>query len=169
MKANKIAHILIILLILVVNIGCDQVSKKIVRQHVDYNEKISLISDHFTLTKIENTGAFLSMGDSLPQFLSLLVLIILPLLALVGALAYLFLKKGLSKYKIVGIGFVVSGGIGNIFDRIMYGSVTDFLHIDFGLFQTGIFNMADLSIMTGAFILLFETFVNKRKANLNLE
>jgi len=49
------------------------------------------------------------------------------------------------------------GGIGNVYDRIIYGSVTDFLHIDLGLFETGIFNMADVSITTGALILLANT------------
>jgi signal peptidase II len=46
------------------NIGCDQVSKSIVRQRIDYNEQISLLNDHLTLTEIENTGAFLGIDQS---------------------------------------------------------------------------------------------------------
>ena len=58
--------------------------------------------------------------------------------------------------------FLIGGGLGNIFDRALYGSVTDFLHIDFGLFQTGIFNMADVSVMVGVFtILLYSYFFKK--------
>ncbi len=52
--------------------------------------------------------------------------------------------------------FLIGGGIGNIYDRIVYGSVTDFLHMDFVLFRTGIFNLADVSIMVGIGLLLLQ-------------
>jgi len=37
---------------------------------------------------------------------------------------------------------LIGGGIGNVYDCILFGSVTDFLHLDFGIFRTGIFNFA---------------------------
>lgn len=55
---------------------------------------------------------------------------------------------------ILSIGFVVGGGIGNMIDRVLYQSVTDFLHIRMGPIQSGIFNMADVSIIIGMGILL---------------
>ncbi|MFN7601698.1 MAG: signal peptidase II [Bacteroidota bacterium] len=73
-------------------------------------------------------------------------------------------KKNLPNLTIIGICFVVGGGIGNIYDRLIYGSVTDFLHIDFVIFQTGVFNMADVSIMTGTFIVICESYF--RRTNL---
>ena len=48
-----------------------------------------------------------------------------------------------------------------MYDRIIYGSVTDFLHIDFVIFQTGIFNLADVSIMAGMFLILIQSFRKK--------
>jgi signal peptidase II len=98
-----------------------------------------------TLTKIENTGAFLSLGQSMPKILRTIFLTILPLIILGLTFIYLLTKKNLSSFKVVGLCFVIGGGVGNLFDRVVYGSVTDFLHIDFGIFQTGIFNMADVS------------------------
>jgi signal peptidase II len=163
MKAKGILRTLIIFTILSSNIGCDQVSKNIVRQRIDYNEHISLIDNYFTLTKIENTGAFLSLGDTLPQPIRILLLTILPLIVLGLALIYVLTKRGLSNLTILGICFTVGGGIGNIYDRAIYGSVTDFLHIDFVLFQTGIFNMADVSIMTGMLIILIEAYFKRPK------
>ena len=62
---------------------------------------------------------------------------------------------------LIGLCFVIGGGVGNLFDRILYGSVTDFLYLKFGIFQTGIFNMADVSIMTGISIVLLQ-FLLKR-------
>ena len=147
------------------NIGCDQISKSIVRQRINYNEQIGLMNNYVTLTRIENTGAFLSLGNSLPQPIRVLLLTILPLCVLGLTLIYLLTKRNLSNLTIVGICFVVGGGFGNIYDRIIYGSVTDFLHIDFLIFQTGIFNMADVSIVTGIFILLLNSYFGGTKLN----
>jgi signal peptidase II len=163
MKIKKILRTLVILAILSSNIGCDQISKNIVRQQIDYNEQISLVDNFLTLTKIENTGAFLSLGQSLPQPIKILLLTILPLVVLGLTFIYLLTKKNLSNLTIIGICFIVGGGIGNIYDRLIYGSVTDFLHIDFVIFQTGIFNMADVSIMTGTFMILVESYISRTK------
>ena len=158
MRIKKILRTLTILVILSSNIGCDQISKSIVRQRIQYNEELSFVGNHLTLTKIENTGAFLSLGHSMPKILKIIFLTILPLIVLGLGFIYLLTTKKLSNFKIIGLCFIVGGGVGNIFDRIVYGSVTDFLHIDFEIFQTGIFNMADVSIMTGLFILIFESY-----------
>ncbi len=145
---------MLLALMLVLNIGCDQVSKNIVREKIDYNENISIIKNCFILTKVENTGAFLSAGNDLPYFVRLVLLSILPVIVLGYGLFYLFYKTNLPKVMQIGLCFLIGGGIGNVYDRIAFGSVTDFLHIDFGLFRTGIFNLADVSIMTGIGILL---------------
>ncbi|MEQ1586719.1 MAG: signal peptidase II [Cyclobacteriaceae bacterium] len=163
MKAKRILRTLVILTILSSTIGCDQISKNIVRQRIDDNEQISLINNYLTLTKVENTGAFLSVGHNLPAPIKLLLLTILPLIVLGLALFYLLTKRGLFNLTMLGICLMVGGGVGNIYDRLIYGSVTDFLHIDFVLFQTGIFNMADVSIMTGMFVILFDSYFKRTK------
>ena len=162
MKSKLIKGILIFAIIFL-NIGCDQISKNIVRKKVDHNANITLIDNFLTLTKIENSGAFLSMGDSLPSLLKTLFLLILPIAALLYGVIYVLTKKGLSKINIFGICCVIGGGTGNIYDRLLYGSVTDFLHMNFFIFQTGIFNMADVSVMVGMFILVYETVINKKQ------
>jgi signal peptidase II len=64
---------------------------------------------------------------------------------------------------------IIGGGIANVYDRIIYGSVTDFLYIDLGgVFRTGIFNLADLFVTTGMIILLFASFNNKKHSELEL-
>jgi signal peptidase II len=151
----------LILTIIMLNIGCDQVSKIIVRQKIDYNESIIVIKNHFTLTKVENTGAFLSAGNNLPDFVRFLLLSIFPIVVLGFSLYYLITQNNLPKGMQIGICFLIGGGIGNVYDRIIYGSVTDFMHIDFGLFKTGIFNLADVSIMIGIGILLIQSFKKK--------
>lgn len=163
MNLKPFLRTLAILTILISNVGCDQISKSIVRERINYNEQISLANSYVTLTKIENNGAFLSLGHALPQPVKLLLLTILPMISLGLGFLYLFTNKNLSNMTIVGICSIVGGGIGNIFDRLIYGSVTDFLHIDFVIFETAIFNMADVSIMTGVFALVLEAVRSKNE------
>jgi signal peptidase II len=162
MKINKIIRTGLILIILSSNIACDQISKKLVRQKINYYEQVQLVSSYVTLTKVENSGAFLGLGDSLPQWIKLIVLKILPLLAIAYAIIFLLTKDNLSWLTLLGISFLIGGGTGNLFDRLIYGSVTDFLHMDFIIFHTGVFNMADVSVMTGMFILLGEFYLKKK-------
>lgn len=158
---KKNLRIVLLLAMVALNIGCDQVSKSIIRNKVDYNESINIIKDHFIITKVENTGAFLSAGNNLPDTVRFILLSILPIIVLGYALFYLLYKINLPRAIQVGMCFLIGGGIGNVYDRIIYGSVTDFLHIDFGLFRTGIFNLADVSIMIGIGILLINSFKQK--------
>ena len=134
--------------------GCDQVSKSIVRSRLSYHEQIELIDEHFILTKVENTGAFLSMGSTLSDPLRNILLLILPSIALVVAMGILLINTTINRGLVLGLCFILGGGIGNMVDRIAYGSVTDFLHIDLNFVRTGVFNMADVSIMIGVFVTL---------------
>jgi signal peptidase II len=153
---------LAILLIVICNVGCDQISKSIVRKEIRYYDNIKVYTENITLTKVENSGAFLSMGSVLPEFLKFTLFIILPAIVLLSGLYFILSKATLSRLTIVGAAFVIGGGIGNLYDRIMFGSVTDFLHIDFILFQTGIFNLADVSIMIGMGMIIVAAYINKR-------
>jgi signal peptidase II len=92
-----------------------------------------------------------------------ILLSLVPLAILGFGVGYLFTKKNLSKAMLLGFAFVIGGGIGNLYDRLVHGSVTDFMHIDFVIFQTGIFNMADVSIMTGMAIVIIGSFVDRHK------
>jgi signal peptidase II len=161
MRFSGFLRALIILLVLSSNISCDQLSKSYVRQAVNEFETISLFNNYITVMKVENTGAFLSLGNTLPVALRLLLLVFLPVLVLGFGVYFIFRKQDLGRTTLFGICCVLGGGIGNIFDRIMYGSVTDVLHIDFVLFQTGVFNLADVSIMAGVFIVLIDSYRKK--------
>jgi signal peptidase II len=162
MKAKNLFRSIFILMLVALNIGCDQLSKTIVRQEVSYNDNIKIFTDHFTLMKVENTGAFLSVGSALPGSIKFLVLTLIPILVIAFAIYWLLVKTRIPYLIVIGSCFLIGGGIGNLFDRLRYGSVTDFLHIDFGLFQTGVFNLADVSIMFGIFLILIQTYILNR-------
>lgn len=162
---NKVHKILIIFFIVITNISCDQISKNVVRHQVEYQEEISLIKNHFTLTRVENIGAFLSLGNSMSYPFRVLLLSLFPLLIIGFGIFYLVTNNNISKAFMIGLCFIIGGGIGNIFDRIAYGSVTDFLHLKFGFLQTGVFNLADVSVMTGIFILIFFNYLSRPAGN----
>jgi signal peptidase II len=162
MKTRVFIRTILILLILGLNIGCDQVSKSIVRHKMEYYDQIGFLHNHFTLSRVDNTGAFLSLGDSLSGPLKVILLNILPMLAIVFGLFFILTRTNLNKVTLFGVILIVGGGFGNIYDRIVHGSVTDFMHINFVIFQTGIFNVADVSIMTGMFIILLQAWFNRK-------
>jgi signal peptidase II len=159
MKMKTLSRSLLILLLVSLNIGCDQLSKKIVREEVSYTDNIKIFTDHFTLMKVENTGAFLSMGSALPGSIKFFLLTLMPIIVIGLATYWLLVKRRIPVLVVIGSCFLIGGGIGNLFDRLRYGSVTDFLHIDFGLFQTGVFNLADVSIMFGISLILIQAYV----------
>jgi len=161
-KTLTLIKIAIVLLVISVNIGCDQVSKNLVREKIYDSQIIGFVGDHFTLTKVENTGAFLSLGDDIPVKIKFVLLTLFPLAMLVGALIFLIIKK-VPRVPLIAACFVIGGGIGNLYDRILYGSVTDFMHIRFGFLQTGIFNMADVSVTVGVSILAVWYYLEDRK------
>jgi signal peptidase II len=163
MTSNKFTRAAIILFILALNIGCDQLTKSIVRKNMTDNQVIGYIANHVTLEKTENTGAFLSLGDSLGGPVRDILLVILPLIAVLLGLGFILYKTNIPNFRLLGIILIIGGGAGNLYDRIVHGSVTDFMHIDFVIFQTGVFNVADMSIMAGMFIIILDSWLNNKK------
>ena len=162
MKSSRLIRTLLILLVLALNIGCDQLSKSFIRHNLDEYSEYTYLHQHIRIRRAENTGAFLSLGDSLSGPMKTILLNVLPLLAVLFGLYYIFAKADLNRLTLVGIIFIVGGGIGNIYDRVVHGSVTDFMHIDFGIFETGVFNVADMSIMAGTFMILLHAWFKKK-------
>jgi signal peptidase II len=163
MKLTAICRKSLILLLILMNIGCDQVSKYIVRGNIEYYQQVELIKDNLILTKVENTGGFLGFGSAIHPLIKKILFLAFPALVLIILMGFILTRTRDNIYFITGISFIIGGGIGNIFDRIVHGSVTDFLHIDIGIFRTGIFNLADVSIMFGtAFILIYNLTKRRR-------
>ena len=160
----NIKRIVLVFTLIILNIGCDQVSKNMVRNQVEFRSTTEIIGEKFILTNVENAGAFLGMGSDLNPIVKTIFLLILPIVVLLLVLWYLITKQDLDNLTILGLSFIVGGGIGNLYDRILYGQVTDFFHIDFGgIFRTGIFNMADVSVMVGMGLILLASFIIKKK------
>jgi len=165
--SNKKRSLFIIVLILV-NVALDQISKFWVRADVIPGSEAPIIGDIFTLHNVENTGAFLGMGSDFNPTLKLILLLILPIIVLGLVLHHIFKDKNMDKLSLIGFCCIIGGGFANVFDRFAYGSVTDFLHIDFGgSLRTGIFNLADISVSFGMILLLIAAIKNSKKEKKN--
>jgi len=127
--------------------------------------QINVIKDYFQLIWVENKGAFLGMGSDMNPTLRLIFLLILPTLVLGYVIYYILKTKELDRLSLIAFCCIVGGGIANVFDRIVYGEVTDFFFINLGgVFKTGIFNVADLSVTIGMVMLLLSGFINRNKS-----
>lgn len=155
---KKIAIIVLVLL----NIGCDQLSKNAVRKNISAHDRVELIGDNFIMVKVENTGAMLGFGSNLSPLLKIIFLQAIPVIVLLVLLFRILIKTNMNTWLVFAFACVIGGGIGNLIDRIAYGEVTDFFHINIGYFKTGIFNMADVSVTLGVLLILFLSIRNRK-------
>ncbi len=163
MKLSRTAGILVLIIL---NIAIDQISKVLVRTTIQPGERIKVIDDIFLMMNVENTGAFLGMGSDMNPTLKLIFLLVLPVFVLGYLIYYIITNTDLDKVSLIALSCIAGGGIANVFDRIAFGSVTDFFYLDFGgVFHTGIFNVADMSVTFGMIALLYSSFFLKKKTN----
>lgn len=77
-----------------------------------------------------------------------------------AAIAFLsiWLWRAASRWTALGLGLLVGSALGNAYDRFAYGAVADFFHFHVGNFSWYVFNIADVGIVVGVAILLYEAF-----------
>jgi len=122
----------------------------------------SYLGDTIRILYAENVGAFLSLGAELPETARFWLLAIIPILAL-GYFAYFLLfQEGTGSWQRTAFAFIIAGGGSNIVDRLREGKVVDFLNVGIGDLRSGIFNLADMAIMTGLFLLLPSLFKSRK-------
>ncbi len=93
----------LVAVLLLACVGCDQVSKSLVREHIALGESQSFAGDTFRLTHAENPGAFLSIGASLPEAARVAVFRVGVSLLVVGLLGYALFARGLGAWGVVGL------------------------------------------------------------------
>ena len=163
MKAKRLTKLFIGLILVISNISCDQITKNEARKNINPHERIEVFNDNFILTKVENTGAALGFGSEFHPTVKLFIFQLLPVLVLVYLFYLLYKNENISKLNFVAITFFIGGGIGNIIDRVLYKSVTDFMYLELGPLHTGIFNMADVSVTIAAILFIIGSLIDKEK------
>ncbi|WP_319411068.1 signal peptidase II [uncultured Cohaesibacter sp.] len=86
-------------------------------------------------------------------------------LALVAAIAIaVWIHKSHDRLTVLALGLIMGGALGNGLDRILHGAVVDLFHFHVGSFSWYIFNLADVWIVAGAALLVFESLFGGKKA-----
>ena len=126
----------------------DQISKVTISSYIGLNSSIRVIKNFFYLTYTNNTGASFGILKN-----SRVLLIILSIIVLLILLRYISTFKE-TKYNILGLGFLMGGIIGNLLDRVLFGYVRDFFNFYIIGYDFPVFNVADIFIVLGVFILI---------------
>jgi signal peptidase II len=156
-------RVLLILMVVVVCIGCDQATKSIALSTLPEMKTFAYLGDTFRFQLTYNRGAFLSLGSNLPEVARQAIFIVGICLLLSCTLVVALVSKSGKKTFVLAVSLLFSGGIGNLIDRIIHdGAVVDFMNIGVGSLRTGIFNVADVAIMAGG-VLLFLAAAGKGK------
>ena len=154
---------MVVLFLLVLCVGCDQLTKDAAQQYLAFDPPRSWFHDTVRLEYAENSGAFLSVGGGLSKELRIVLFQVFPALWLIALVLYLFFTKVPSLLLTVAWSLVLSGGVGNLLDRILHdGRVVDFMNLGIGNLRTGIFNVADICITIGVSLLLLEVLQRPR-------
>jgi signal peptidase II len=138
---------------MVTTFGCDRVTKHLASVTLAGTAGQSYLADTVRLEYAENTGAFLSIGAELPDSVRRNVLSGATTLVLIGTIFMAF-KHRWSAVPLFGLALIFAGGASNLADRVMHGHVIDFLNVGLGPIRTGIFNVADLAVMTGVIVMV---------------
>jgi len=142
-------RLFIILVTLCSCIGWDQATKifatRLLRDHAPQY----YFANSLRLEYAENVGAFLGLGSSLSDPSRWFLLSVVAGALLLGLTLFIYLKHDLTAAETIGYGLILAGGGSNVLNRIVSGFVVDFLNVGIGGLRTGIFNVADVSIMIG--------------------
>ncbi|WP_438862966.1 signal peptidase II [Neptunicella sp.] len=136
----------------------DQVSKQWVIADMDLYESISVIP-MFSITYVQNHGAafsFLSTEGGWQRWFFTAIALV------VSVLILYWLKQCKAEQKLLPAAFalVLSGALGNVYDRLHYGYVIDFLDVYYQQWHWPTFNIADSAIFVGAVLLIFDALRN---------
>jgi signal peptidase II len=145
-KAGKSA---VVLLLVVLTIGCDRVTKHLATENLAGAPAQSFLADTFRLTYAENTGGFLSLGAEMPPAIRTAVFSIATAVILLAMTVWAWRHRSRT-WHTAAVALFIAGGASNWIDRVSDGRVVDFMNLGIGWLRTGIFNVADVAIMLGA-------------------
>ena len=138
----------------------DMLSNVLIKHFILLGIRIKIIKGFLYITYVKNTGAAFSIFRNNTLFLIILSIVIIGLL-----FYYLSKKIYLSKLENISYGLILGGAIGNLFDRIIYGYVIDFIDIYIFKFDYPVFNIADMAIVIGVIILIIDLFRGEKNGD----
>ena len=147
------------LLIAVIVVLLDRLTKSLVAQKITLHDSIDVVPGLFRLTHVQNQGAAFGLFAESPSEWKVAMLILFSLAALAVVSALLWKRGNALNATAIALSLVFGGALGNLWDRVVSGRVIDFLDFYFGPHHWPAFNIADSAIVIGALLLLSEIFL----------
>jgi len=139
-------------------IALDRVTKLAVSAKMPLYESRPIIDSFFNLVHTRNTGIAFSMFSDSQPFVKEYIIPAFSTVALLFIIYIFWKAESTGPRTILGLTLIISGAIGNLYDRFVYGYVVDFLDFYVGSYHWPAFNVADSCITIGAGLLLLESF-----------
>jgi len=143
----------------------DQVTKAIVRRTLPLHESVTIIPGVVDFTHIRNTGAAFGFLNGVDFPFKTIVIAIVATAALVGVAMY---AAGLAHHQTLarfGLALIIGGALGNLIDRVVAGSVVDFVGVYWRSYHFWAFNVADSAISVGVAIMILDMIGVNRHAS----
>lgn len=141
----------------------DRLTKWIIEARVSFFDTYRVIPGFFDIVHSQNRGvAFGLFNDSASEWRTTL-LVVLSIAAVVAVSIMLWNAQRLDRLTIAGFALILGGAAGNVFDRIVWGRVTDFLDFYIGQYHWPAFNAADSAIVIGSGLLVIDLLRPKRQ------
>lgn len=131
-------------------------SKYIISKIVTLGNSIDIIKNFLRISYVKNTGAAFSILDGNTLFVTIIGIVIIIMI-----IWYLYKNKVNKMIDKIGYSLILGGSIGNLFDRVCYGYVRDFIDIQIGEYNYPIFNLADSFIVIGVILLFISAWRDK--------
>ena len=137
-------------------IVADRLSKQWVSAHLGLGQAIVEIPKVFRITHVLNTGAAFSMFENMNEHTVRNLLVAFSIIAVIVVLVLLWKLGRTFSMTSVALALILGGALGNLYDRVMYSHVVDFLEVHIVHYHWPDFNVADSCIVIGACLLLLE-------------
>jgi signal peptidase II len=134
----------------------DQLTKLIVRRRLPLHDSVTVIPGFLDFTHVRNTGAAFGVLNSVDFPYKTVVLALISTGALIGVALY---SAGLARHQLLarfGLALIVGGAGGNLIDRLIDGSVVDFVDAYWRTYHFWAFNVADSSITAGVTLMILD-------------
>jgi signal peptidase II len=155
--------VIILITNLILWLGLDQWTKILAVEHLKLTGPKLYLSGIVQLIYAENNGAWGNLGGTWGEPWKTIFLVVIPVAVLVAISVTSIINKSAAKLETWSYVLIACGGLGNIVDRIRFGYVVDFMYVGLGKwpFQTNIFNIADVIIMTGFGVMILQIIRDK--------
>ncbi len=134
----------------------DQVTKAAVEGSIPEHTTVTVVPHFLNLVYTKNAGAAFGLFSESPSAWRTVLLIVVSSLLLAMVIGVVWRNQQLRQVAGVGLALILGGALSNLFDRIRFGRVVDFVDVYYRGYHWYTFNLADASIVVGAGFLVFE-------------